>query len=163
MMLETIMRETFINTDQMRELRAIWDKERHRFELVCTFTDGSVETYTVRPTEWQRFRSEAEFGPVIKADPGYWLLSYWSEPEEVIRWPVLAWRLDLQHGCHQVITPASSGNINISGEYEEGSAVLCPNGRLMQPGNQSWVNEAEWLEDMRNRAKAKKENAAPAA
>ena len=89
------------------------------------------------------------------------MLSYWAETDEVIRWPVLAWRLDLQHGYHQVVTPASSGNFETD-EYKGGSAVLCPNGRLTEPGNQSWDNETEWLQDMRNQAKAEKEKS-PAA
>src|SRR6516225_5910358 len=152
MMLKTTRGENFINTDQMRGIGAVWDKEQHHFEVVCTFADGSVETYAVFPREWERFRAAAESDPVIKAEPDYWLLSYLAETDEVDRWPVLAWRLDLQYGYHQVVTPASSGDPNEG--HDDQSAVLCPNGRLTEPGNRSWDNETEWLQDMRNQAKA---------
>jgi hypothetical protein len=161
MMLETI-EDGFINTDTCRELEFKWDKKGHDHRLVCTFNDGLVKGYRIYLPEWEHFKATvAGYSPPIKAEPGYWRLRYWADTDEVERLPVLAWRLDLRHGYHQVVTPFSSGNPSeIDGDD---SAVLCPGGRVVEPGNELWDDEAAWLRDMRERAEAKKKNVPPAA
>jgi hypothetical protein len=130
MMLETA-NDGFINTDQVREIRASWDKAKHQFEVACTFNSGPVETYNVNSREWEQFKKVAQHSAIIKADPGYWLLTYRAEADEVGRWPVLAWRLDLQHGFHHTIIPWSGGILD---DDEHGGREIGVKGGKAGPG-----------------------------
>jgi hypothetical protein len=48
-------------------------------------------------------------------------------------------------------------------DQSDNTAVLCPGGRVVATGVQWWDDEAAWVQDMQDRAKAEKEKATPAA
>lgn len=140
MLLETV-RGTFINTDHVRTIGARWDKEKHQYEIYCTFANGDAESFDVWDSEWERLKEHGD-DLIVPSPQGYFLLFYYSDEfgESIDRWPVLAWKLDRDvGGFHKVITAWNS--------FDEPTdqAILCPDGRVVELGSQVWDTEGHWL------------------
>ena len=84
--------------------------------------------------------------PTVKADPGYFLLTFWTHGAEdgsafITRQPIVAWRV----GRHEAkpITPESRRGVHAP------SAVLYPDGSVHTPGGDAYVDEAEWKAELK--------------
>ena len=155
----------YINLDRVRELRFHKSHDQNKFEAAFTYDNGDNDTamvYATTRTEVEEAFDRKAF--LIPAEPGYQQLMFFSnEPgpdddrlEIIDRWPVIAWELELEFGYHRPVTVWSC----LGDADADNVAVLCPDGRVVNPGTQTWANEADWLKDQRkiadDKAAAKK-------
>ena len=153
MMLET-QGGGYLNVDQARRLRPRWNRHEGTIEVIIEWADGSTQSEPLNPSAWERFEEQANRHSrhVLPSPPGYFHLQYFHceetlGEEHVDRWPVLMWLLDGAFGFHQVFTAWTS-----PGDDEGRSAILCPDGRVVRPGDSAWDTEANWVAAMRKEA-----------
>ncbi|MEY9099059.1 hypothetical protein ABIA24_001968 [Sinorhizobium fredii] len=81
-----------------------------------------------------------DFAPVIPSAPGFTILEFWADGMEcgVHKSPVLAWRIS------QICLPMTCDDIN-----ENESAVLCPDGAVIEPGIARYESLDEWFNEKR--------------
>jgi len=148
----------FINADNVLHIREHWNKATGETTVICHMTDGTTIDGHIGGLLDD---DDLNPPPVIPAEPGYTLLAYEAAdsngPEFIQRSPVIAWALDMG-GCgfHRPISlfaPGSGAN----------TAVLCPDGRCIEPGDSTWPNEQAWLDNMREMARSKAKPATEAA
>jgi hypothetical protein len=160
MMLKTT-KGKYINLDQARTVSAKWNKDSYECDVRVQWDADSSNDYQVYNVEWEDFEKRLEPNAIVPSPPGYFQLLFWSEgknaEECVDRWPILAWCFNADLGFHRVFTAWTYPD-----EQEESLAILCPDGRVVEPGCSVWPSEAEWLEDMHKKtAEAKAKAAKP--
>lgn len=148
MFIETINQGT-INTDHAIQITQTWNKSERKHRIHCDMIDGRTIVAEVAGY----VEIEPRRKSVIPAQSGYFLLTYFGpEKEFVDRWPVLAWALDPELGFHEAITLDNS----VADDVAILRAILCPDGRMISPGDASWKTEADWIEYARRDAQKQK-------
>jgi len=159
MIIKTVNDE-YINLNQAQSWSFRRSHELGQVTLVYEFASGDAHGAAVYLPERERFENSVERTLSVPAEPGYFRLGFSPKndkgEENIDRWPVLAWQLDLENGFHEVITLWSCPGED---KDDDNWAVLCPDKRVISPGTQHWKNEADWLED-RRKEDARKRNPA---
>lgn len=154
----------YVNTDQCLFLRCRWNKQKpHESALVGEYVNGTSVNETIVYSEWQEFEMQVGYLAPVPSPPGYFLLRYWYDEDgeyetPVERTQVLAWVFDGDLGYHRVYT-----GWDTPGRYDDSNAILCPDGRVIDPGESTWESEEEWLKEKRRDREAKKARSEEAA
>lgn len=128
-----------INTDHVMRITTHWDKNSRKHSIFCEMVGGE----SVSAEVFGDVTDELNTCPILPAQPGYTLLTFYSlDGKECIeRSPVIAWKIDTDLGeFHEgigLISPSSNAIM---------SGILCPDGRVICPGDTFYDNENEWLE-----------------
>jgi hypothetical protein len=133
-----------INLAHAKSIICRWDKKTGRHGITCNMVDGDT------------IAAEITFDPsdladnyqlqLIPAQSGFTELSYYTEEgsEDFIdRQPIIAWQLDVQLGFHRAVA------LQKPGDNARSIAILYPDGRVVDPGNQDWRSEGHWAEDQK--------------
>jgi hypothetical protein len=122
-------------------------------KTIVRFTDGTSESYD--GTYFDEIDTPSKV--IVPAQPGFEQLAYWFTDEEPTaaeilglscRQPILAWRLDgdgylIPHPF--VLEPDMP-------EYVQGcSAILRPDGVVVQPRSGWWLSASAWAEHVRDK------------
>ena len=144
----------FINSDHIVRVRAGIPRElgygpnpKHKMEVILAdLRDGTV-------AELAGINSDdvaTKMLPIIPANPGYealWIVKY-DDAIDVIRHPVLGWRMDL-YGC---LTPVTLDDMEYTSNVSY-SGVKYPDGEVVSPCEARYANEKLWLEEMQEQAR----------
>jgi hypothetical protein len=145
------MGERFINLDMVREARTIWNEQTGATKTVFIFNDDHHETCGGN--------YEAEIrnatASLVPASPGYELISFHFHREadpcgtEVRssfgRNPIVAWRMpanDDSGGCPE---PVCIDEVVVRYGNDRRTAILCPNGSVIDPANEDWPDLDAWI------------------
>lgn len=140
-----------VNLDRVTSFKA-WPRDELTLTLQFVKQDGERDEIVIYKSAYRDLEEGVLRGQFMPSPPGYELLSYYTAEEagqeEVTRWPVLGWMIDMECEFHQVVTAWSS-----FGEFDKNSAIACPNGKVIRPGDCCYDNEEAWLKDMRKEEK----------
>lgn len=95
-------------------------------------------------------------GTVIPANPGFFVVWYWYDDKAgndgYNKDEITCWEMNTD-GFHK--------GISLFGHSaEDNSAILCPDGTVVEPGNQRFLNIDDWVKERRGeRDRAKKKSA----
>jgi hypothetical protein len=116
---------------------------------VVHLLDGSSCTIAL----WEKMRLERIPATMLPAAPDTYLLSPPGNPGDDVpdpwRTPVIAWAIT---GDGELDPYTAEGR---NGGVTDTPPILFPNGMVMDPHNQSWRNEADWIRHVLDERRAK--------
>jgi hypothetical protein len=161
----TLADDDYINLDQVRKY-----EYTHDGGVIICWADGTTERLEVEG----RIPTESYF--VVPAAPGFELLCYWMDEDELDsdsegfrRTPVIAWRIDEKHTADRCsdTNPIAIGIEFTSAEtaFNMRVGIRCPDGSVRTNAHgQRWASEEEWLGWCKEQAEEyRREEAAKAA
>jgi hypothetical protein len=153
------VREEGVKTDetiaQEKSGKRKWKRPDY-YLITMQFSDGEVRQFKdISSIDTTMMETR---GSMVPALPGYFLVSYWSEFNDIEKVPVVAWRDDGSSLARPVA-------IDMTGDDP---VLLCPDGSVVAPYDRSWPNLDRYISSMREEAaeereieaKAKEENPA---
>lgn len=148
----------YINLDHVREITTSSHKRDNHYDYSAhiTFTDGSTDTYQTYAMLDPREHTPS----LVPAYPGFTLLAFYKHSHDdepsISRSPIIAWAIDTELSEYHkpfALEPPAANAI--------GSAILQPNGTLVDPGCASWINEQAWYDEMLKTAKLQNAEKSP--
>ena len=146
------VRGEYVNFEHVT--RAWFITSSNRYECVMEYElvneSGNIRSLIVSHSERERLDTKYSLIAILPAQPGYTALWFYGEDGEekemIDRHPIIAWQLDLELGFHIAITLWNSPG------DDPMPAILCPDGRVIEPGSMTHPNEESWVKDQRRAA-----------